>query len=170
MEEDLDNYEGEIYSFLIDLLREDTSFNTTDKINILLDEIRNLEWIGDSCEMIADLLQKAGDNNYEIPIDKEAHFNRIQTNLDNFFKLFLTNIDKLNNTYIVKEGLNFESNIDSIYKKMKKESISHMKSTKKNIKKNVASGLLFMDIIKELEHIGDALKILLQFIMKHDLN
>ena len=158
MEQDIDDYEGEIYSFLIDLLREDTSVQTTDKINILLDEIRNLEWIGDSCEMIADLIQKAHDNNYEMPAYKEEQFIKIQSYLDNFFKLFIDNINNLEKYNIIKEGLKFESNINTLYKKLKKKSISNMKSTKKNIKKNVASGLLFMDIIKELEHIGDALK------------
>jgi len=162
IEEELDIYEGEIYEFLIDLLKEDTSYETTDKINILMDEIRNLEWIGDSCEMIADLIIKAKDKGYEIEVCKDEQFVKIQIYLNNFFKLFIENINKLKNPKIVEEGLKFESKINALYKKMKKRSISEMKNAKKGIKKNVATGLLFMDIIKELEHIGDALKNILK--------
>lgn len=158
LEKEIDNYENEIYSFLVDLLREDTSVATTDKINILMDEIRNLEWIGDSCENIADLVLKAYLNNYELIPIKEEHLKRIQTNVEAFFKLYIENIKDLDNLELYNKGIKFEKDIDSIYKKMKKKSISNMKSMKKNIKKNVASGLIFMDIIKGLEHVGDALR------------
>ena len=104
------------------------------------------------------LFKKASDNNYEVSVSKEEHFNKIQSYLDDFFKLFIDNINNLDNPTIFKEGLKFESNINNVYRKMKKKTISNMKSMKKNIKKNVAFGLLSMDIIKRLEHIGDSLK------------
>ncbi|MCH5150229.1 MAG: hypothetical protein J1G30_06150, partial [Spirochaetales bacterium] len=47
-------------------------------------------------------------------------------------------------------------NIDKLYWKMKHHTISMMK--KKNYKTATVHGLIFLDIIKELEHIGDDLQ------------
>ena len=170
LELDMDDYEEEIYSFLVNLLKEDTSAESTDEINYLLDKIRNLEWIGDSCEMIADLIDKANDKNYNLNLNKDENLNKILNNIDNFFKLFIANIINLNNKKIIEEGLKFESKINELYKKLKKKSISDMGNFKKNLKKNVASGLLYMDIIKELEHIGDALKNIINIYNEKNVN
>lgn len=162
LENKIDEYESEISLFVIDLLRENISAKATDTSNKLLEQVRNFEWIGDSCETIAKLYKKAEDNKYDISQFSGDNFSKIRKELIIFFYTVTNNIDKLSDDKIFDKCLQFEDKINSLYKKMKKKTISAMST--KNKKKNygVQDGLLFMDIIKELEHIGDALKYIIK--------
>ncbi|MCG8570277.1 MAG: Na/Pi cotransporter family protein [Spirochaetes bacterium] len=150
-ESQTDVFESEINTFLVQLMANTNAGSTISSINRMLDEIRHLEWIGDSCERIARLINKAGKLNYELATNNEQNFSKILKKLDSFFHLFLQNINDLRSGKIKEKSILLESDIDQLYKKMKKDTRDNMKS------KNIGNGLLFLDIIKELEHIGDNL-------------
>jgi phosphate:Na+ symporter len=163
IENKINKYESVIYNYLIDLLRDDTSEETTDRINQSLETIRMFEWIGDSCQVIARLVNKTtGSAEDLVYLHSRSQFAALQENLDKQFTLIIENREDLTTYEVQKESARFEERINALYRRMKKEAISDMGSLKKVKKKDIVSGLVFMDIIKELEHIGDALKMMVK--------
>ncbi|HOJ63751.1 MAG TPA: Na/Pi cotransporter family protein [Spirochaetota bacterium] len=161
MEKEIDQYRTEISQFLFTLLKQNASEKTAENINYLLEETRNWEWISDCCKNIAKLVKKSTEDDLGIfYTKKEENFRDIIDTLSNFFDLIIKEYNPTTDLKKLKEkGEELEERINVLYKKMRKKTISDM--SKKKIK-NITSALLFMEVIQEFEHIGDALKYILR--------
>lgn len=161
MEKEIDKYELEISQFIFTLLKQNVSEKSAERINHLLEETRNWEWISDSCKNIAKLVKKVKEEeNIKFDSKKESDFKNLIKNLLDFFNLIIKNYDSINNFENTKDqGETLEDNINILYKKIRKKIISDI-SKKKT--KSITASIAFMEIIRELEHIGDALKYILR--------
>ncbi|HPO50577.1 MAG TPA: PhoU domain-containing protein, partial [Spirochaetota bacterium] len=156
MSKEIDEYETNINLFLNKLLDESEKGQTVDTINRLMNQIRFLEWTSRSCLDISKILKKVNDNEADIRQKSQDNFKMILKKTDEIFEIVINNISNANDFDVITKVIDLEDETDVLYKKMKKETISLMK--KKATKKIVSDTLLFLDIIRELEHIGDFLK------------
>ncbi len=161
-------YESDINNFLNKLLNESDKKQTIDTINKLMNQIKSLEWISHSCTEISKIIKKITSNSNEIRQKNNDSFKLILKRLNEIFDLVTSNITKINDVDFINKIIELEDQTDILYKKMKKETISMMK--KKMPKKLVPDAVLFLDMIRELEHIGHFLKnmLILSTDMKFD--
>ncbi|HOV12725.1 MAG TPA: Na/Pi cotransporter family protein [Spirochaetota bacterium] len=156
MAKEISEYEDNINIFLNKLLEESEKGQTVDTINKLMNQIKFLEWTSHSCMEISKIIKKVSENEIDIQQKNQDNFKQILLKINQIFDLVILNISNVNDLDIITKVIDLKDETDVLYKKMKKETIALIK--RKATKKTVPEALLFLDIIRELEHIGDFLK------------
>ncbi len=152
IEDIVDKYEKNLYTFLIQVLGETNQGKTIERINSMIEEIRNYEWISDSCEKIAKLYRKSKENDYDLE-SLDVNIEKILGEATNLVNIVRYNIANLKDRSLFEKTMEIEDKINSLYKKNKKKVVVDMK--KNSSKDIVSSGICLLDMIRELEHIAD---------------
>jgi phosphate:Na+ symporter len=145
-----DQMQEEITSYLIECTKEDLSVIMLENVNAMLRIVNELENIGDSCMKLTYLLQRRYDKKIKLhpKADEEImEFSEIILEFMAFYKEQMNNqIEKrvLEIAYRLEDKVNFERN------KLRKSATRRLQHGG-----DVTSELLFMDLLKHFEHIGD---------------
>ncbi len=141
----------EITKFLVHSSRENLTQKSQEKINLLVRIVNELDSIADSCGKLANCaLHKA---------DKKIEFDKQGSEQIVSFLGMVKNFLDFNNVHLsehltqaqLEEALNFENAIDENRDSMKKGARKRLKHRTTGVKDE----LLFIDILKHVEHIGD---------------
>ncbi len=150
MENYADQMREELSRFLLECAGGDTSAASQANIGVMLRMVIDLEDITDDCFSLAMLLEKADER--KLPIDHgEIESLGPYVNMVEGFLSFVR--DNINNTISAEQlrsAENLENQIDDFRTALKKQSRKRLKSGA-----DVKAELLFMDIVRHIEKIGD---------------
>jgi len=150
MEELVDQMQTEISKYLVECTKEELNETSRMNVNAMLRIVHEIESISDSCYKLMILTQRK--YNKKISLHDKA-----DEEMENYSTLILKflNFSKVNiNEHLSKEQLqiafNLENKIDEFRDRLKK-------ATQKRLQEgsDVNSELLYLDLLKNFEHIGD---------------
>lgn len=149
-EQGINNLDKEITQYLVELSSKALTPNESEEFSILVDSIRDIERIGDHMENIVELV--------EYKINKKVEFSTEAKNeLENMYRF---TVDTLKTSYdsffakdveLAKKAITNEEEIDKMEKQYRKKHISRLNERKCS----GDAGIVFVDIISNLERVGD---------------
>ena len=154
-EEISDRIEYEIATFLNAVSTEEISARTSMKIKAMYKIIGELESLGDSGESISRILSRRNIHNKTFDADTVKKLNAMIDLVDNAYRVMITNLtlafdgqlDEISNAYAAEERINYLRN------NLRDEEIESIESNRKNYQTSV----YYMDIVSQLETMGDFL-------------
>ena len=152
-EEISDRIEYEIASFLNAVSESEISENTSYKIKAMYKIIGELESLGDSGESISRILSRRNVHNKTFDQDTIKKLNAMVDLVDNAYSVMITNLDlaeraeldEISNAYAAEERIN------GLRDHLRDEEINSLEDNRKNYQTSV----YYMDIVSELEKMGD---------------
>ena len=152
-EEISDRIEYEIASFLNAVSEHEISENTSYRIKAMYKIIGELESLGDSGESISRILSRRNIHNKTFDQDTVKKLNAMVDLVDNAYSVMITNLnnaeqselDEIANAYAAEERIN------SLRDHLRDEEINSLEDNRKNYQTSV----YYMDIVSELEKMGD---------------
>ena len=152
-EEISDRIEHEIAAFLNALSAEEVSSNTSAKIKSMYKIIGELESLGDSGEAISRILTRKNIHKKEFDAETIKKLNHIADAVDNAYDVMIVNLtaahagklDSITNSY------NAEERINNLRNNLRDAEIEDIE----NGGKNYQTSVYYMDLINELERMGD---------------
>ena len=154
-EEISDRIEYEIATFLNAVSTEEISARTSMKIKAMYKIIGELESLGDSGESISRILSRRNIHNKTFDADTVKKLNAMIDLVDNAYRVMITNLtlafdgqlEEISNAYAAEERINYLRN------NLRDEEIESIESDRKNYQTSV----YYMDIVSQLETMGDFL-------------
>lgn len=154
--------EREIVSFLTKISNKEIPAGQSEVITSMYHIVNDIERIGDHAENLAELAQEK--------ILKKLEFSDDALNdLDHMFNYTISALDKSissfenNDSYAAQDVLKIEERIDSLEKELRKTHIKRLN----NGSCNAYSGTIFLDIISNLERVGDHATNIAEVIFNH---
>ena len=152
-EEISDRIEYEIASFLNAVSEGEISENTSYKIKAMYKIIGELESLGDSGESISRILSRRNAHNKKFDQDTVKKLNAMVDLVDNAYNAMITNLtlgekgelEEISNAYAAEERIN------GLRDHLRDEEINSLEDNRKNYQTSV----YYMDIVSELEKMGD---------------
>ncbi len=152
-EEISDRIEYEIASFLNAVSESEISENTSYKIKAMYKIIGEMESLGDSGESISRILSRRNVHNKTFDQDTVKKLNAMVDLVDNAYNVMITNLDlaerseleEISNAYAAEERIN------GLRDHLRDEEINSLEDNRKNYQTSV----YYMDIVSELEKMGD---------------
>lgn len=149
-EEYTDQMQIEINSYLADVSKENLNAQSRDNINSLIRIVNEFESIADSCYNLIILVQKQHEAGLEFNQEAINDFNPYLEIVTRFIKF----INKHLNEHLTKEeflkALSIENEVDDMRNVLRNKSRDRL-----HIKDNIVAELLYLDMIKQVEKIGD---------------
>ena len=150
MEDLSDKMQVEITKFLVECSKEDLSERSVMNVNAMMRIVNELENIGDSCFKLMLLTERKYDNKIQLHAKALEEFNDFTSLLSESMELYKLRM----NEHLEKQVL------DLIYKlevKMNNLRDNLKKATQYRLQEgsNVKAELLYLDLLKHFEHIGD---------------
>ena len=154
-EEISDRIEYEIATFLNAVSAEEISTRTSMKIKAIYKIIGELESLGDSGESISRILSRRNIHNKSFDGDTIKKLNAMIDLVDNAYRVMITNLtlafdgklEEISNAYATEERINYLRN------NLRDEEIESIEGERKNYQTSV----YYMDIVSQLETMGDFL-------------
>ncbi|WP_319415970.1 Na/Pi cotransporter family protein [Marispirochaeta aestuarii] len=152
LEDYLDSMQEELTDFLTDCMRDSLSNYQARNIQALQRVVYELESISDSAYSIAMLIKKLKEG--DLPLHKKGpeELAEYTGRVLDFLKFNADNLGKSIRDYDLEAALRFEDAIDEMRDQLNK--ISRRKMAKKK-RSELKGELIFRDIVRHLEHIGD---------------
>lgn len=150
MEELADQMQAEISKYLIECTKEELSETSRINVNAMLRTIHEIESISDSCFKLIILTQKKYKRKLTLHKKADNEIRDYAEIINNFIKFFQNNINKHLDSNGLEVAYNFENKINDYRNKLKKAAQKRLREGA-----NVYSELLYLDILKNFEHIGD---------------
>ena len=152
-EEISDRIEYEIASFLNAVSEGEISENTSYKIKAMYKIIGEMESLGDSGESISRILSRRNVHNKTFDQDTVKKLNAMVDLVDNAYNVMITNLnlaesgelEEISNAYAAEERIN------GLRDHLRDEEINSLEDNRKNYQTSV----YYMDIVSELEKMGD---------------
>ncbi len=150
-QEDLtDQMQMEISKFLVECTSEDIGETSVKNVNALMRIVHELESVADSCYRLMLFTEKKYNDKIKLHPNSRNEVKRISKLVCEFISFYRTNLNK----HLHKEDLNLayqlEEQIDNLRDTLKRESRHRIQDGA-----NVKSELLYIDMIRHFEHIGD---------------
>ncbi|MTH52434.1 sodium-dependent phosphate transporter [Bacillus mangrovi] len=150
IEEALNNLDRKITDYLILISRNELNEGESAEHSVLIDTVRDIERVGDHFENIIELVDYKLTN--KVKISEEA-----LTDLEEMFTLTLTTLENAVQSLddrdigLANRVLEAEEKIDRMERALRKQHVLRMNSGECNAQ----AGMVFVDIISNLERIGD---------------
>jgi phosphate:Na+ symporter len=145
----LDQFDKDISAFLVKLSMKNISESSARQINSMHHIVHNLEKIGDYSESIYSSIKKIKKKSIVFSAEAESELKTIFEVVERFFD---STIECYKNLEAVpRVDTEDEDNIDALRKKFKKNHVKRLNSGECSID----AGLLYVDILNNLEKIGD---------------
>jgi len=151
IESTLDKFDSELSEFLVHISRQNISDRSSNIINNMHHVLHNLEKIGDHAENISQSVNKMIEKKIKFSADAIDEVVEMMDVSYRFLSDTMTMYDKSDGTQAMPVNTDDEDSIDAMRKKYKK---NHIKRLNKG-KCSVEAGILFVDILNQLEKIGD---------------
>lgn len=153
--EDLKLKTADIMKFLNKIMESNISAEIASEVNKLMLKVRVMEDISHSCEKIANSIKKSEITDFDSFTKNKDNFSKMLYKINSLFK-YVGDTSAKGTKENYSLGLMTEEDIDKHYFKLKKSTINVLK--KKSSKNIIADGLVFLEIIKEFEKVGDGLQ------------
>lgn len=154
-EEISDRIEYEIASFLNEVSAGDISEETSIKIKAMYKIIGEMESLGDSGESISRIISRK--NIHKKVFDQETlkHLDSMVSLVDHAYEAMITNLQSAHKGELseISNAYNAEDRINNLRNHLRDAEIEEIESTRKNYQTSV----YYMDIVNELEKMGDFL-------------
>ena len=152
-EEISDRIEYEIASFLNAVSAEDISEETSVKIKAMYNIIGELESLGDSGEAISRILSRKNIHRKVFDQDTLKNLDGLVSLVDKAYEAMLSNLQSAHKGELseISNAYNAETRINNMRNHLRDTEIEDIESTRKNYQTSV----YYMDIINELEKMGD---------------
>lgn len=150
IEEAIDNLDQKITDYLVQVGSKQLSAAESERHSTLLDAVRDIERIGDHAENVCELVEYQQAN--KVLISDQA-----TADLDEMFKLTIETVSKAirsldsNDMDLAREVAEQEDLIDKMERKLRKQHILRLNEGKCTGQ----AGIVFVDIISNLERMGD---------------
>ena len=150
-QEDLtDQMQMEISKFLVECTNDDLGETSIKNVNALMRVVHELESVADSCFRLMLFTEKKYNEKIKLHPNSRNEVKRISKLVSEFISFYRTNLNK----HLHREDLNLayklEEQIDNLRDTLKRESRHRIQDGA-----NVKSELLYIDMIRHFEHIGD---------------
>ena len=152
-EEISDKIEYEIATFLNDVSAQEISQNTSVQIKAMYKIIGELESLGDSGESISRILSRRNIHKKEFDADTIKKLNKLIDAVDNAYVAMIDNLTKADEGYLeeVSNAYAAEERINNLRNNLRDEEIESIEHERKNYQTSV----YYLDIVNELEKMGD---------------
>jgi phosphate:Na+ symporter len=152
-EEISDRIEYEIASFLNGVSLGDISDATSIKIKAMYKIIGELESLGDSGEAISRILSRRNIHNKKFSTDAICNLQKMADTLDVAYGVMLENLEAAHKGTLVdiSNAYNAENHINELRNTLRESEIEEMENGEKNYQESV----YYLDIVNELERMGD---------------
>ena len=152
-EEISDRIEYEIAAFLNAVSAGDISEETSKRIKAMYKIIGEMESLGDSGEAISRILSRRNIHKKTFDFDTIKKLENMVTEVDNAYEAMITNLDAAHKGTLVEisNAYNAEDRINSLRNLLRDTEIEEIEENKKNYQTSV----YYMDIVNELEKMGD---------------
>ena len=152
-EEISDKIEYEIATFLNDVSAQEISQTTSVQIKAMYKIIGELESLGDSGESISRILSRRNIHKKEFDADTIKKLNKLIDAVDNAYVAMIDNLTKADEGYLeeVSNAYAAEERINNLRNDLRDEEIESIEHERKNYQTSV----YYLDIINELEKMGD---------------
>ena len=152
-EEISDRIEYEIASFLNGVSLGDISVATSIKIKAMYKIIGELESLGDSGEAISRILSRRNIHNKKFSTDAICNLQKMADTLDVAYGVMLENLEAAHKGTLVdiSNAYNAENHINELRNTLRESEIEGMENGEKNYQESV----YYLDIVNELERMGD---------------
>lgn len=152
-EEISDRIEYEIAAFLNAVSAGDISEETSKRIKAMYKIIGEMESLGDSGEAISRILSRRNIHNKTFDFDTIKKLENMVAEVDNAYEAMITNLDAAHKGSLVEisNAYNAEDRINSLRNLLRDTEIEEIEENKKNYQTSV----YYMDIVNELEKMGD---------------
>ena len=152
-EEISDKIEYEIATFLNDVSAQEISQNTSRQIKAMYKIIGELESLGDSGESISRILSRRNIHKKEFDADTIKKLNKLIDAVDNAYVAMIDNLTKADEGYLkeVSNAYAAEERINNLRNDLRDEEIESIEHERKNYQTSV----YYLDIVNELEKMGD---------------
>ena len=149
-EEITDRIEYEIASYLNDVSRNEISDEAAKNIRSMYKVIKEMESLGDSCEAIGRILKRKAVHG---KVFDKSLLDRLNMMLDCVQKGYDVMIENLKNPDLtdISNAVNAEYNIDECRRHLREEHIVNIESNSYNY----LTGVYYIDVLNELEKLGD---------------
>lgn len=151
-EEITDRIEYEIASYLNEVSKNEISEEAADDIKRMYKMIGEMESLGDSCEAIGRILKR---KNVHGKVFDKSLLDRLNMMMELVQKGYDVMIENLRNPRLsdISNAMNAEYNIDECRRHLREEHIVNIESNSYNY----LTGVYYIDVLNELEKIGDFL-------------
>ena len=152
-EEISDRIEYEIASFLNGVSMGDISEATSIKIKAMYKIIGELESLGDSGEAISRILSRRNIHNKSFGADAVGNLEKMAETIDVAYGVMLENLEAAHNGSLtdISNAYNCEKHINELRSALRESEIEEMENGEKNYQESV----YYLDIVNELERMGD---------------
>lgn len=154
-EEISDRIEYEIASFLNSVSLGDISEETSKKIKAMYKIIGELESLGDSGESISRILSRRNIHKKTFDADTVKKLDDMVSAVDNAYEAMINNLNAVHNGELenIANAYNAEDRINNLRNHLRDSEIEEIEGNNKNYQTSV----YYMDIVNELEKMGDFL-------------
>ena len=152
-EEISDRVECEIAAFLNGVLAGDISEATSLKIKAMYKIIGELESLGDSGEAISRMLSRRNEHKKTFSAETIDNINLMLEKVDGAYEVMIANLNAAHEGTLssIANAYNAEEQINTLRNELREAEIEALEDNKKNYQTSV----YYIDIINELEHMGD---------------
>jgi len=150
MEDYTDKMQEEITKYIIDAANDSPQSGNAERITALIRIVNELESIGDSCYSLILLAERRYQK--KIPINKSGSDDLIPYSeiVQKFIKFIKLHLNRYLSDKELKEAMELETEIDYQRKILRKKAQYRLQDGE-----NVKGELLYIDIVRHMEHIGD---------------
>ena len=150
-EEITDRIEFEIATYLNDVSRNGVSEEAADEIKAMYKIIGEMESLGDSGEAIGRILKRKNAHNKVFDKTILDRLNKMMDLVQKSYDVMIENLRNKNNLADITNAENCEYNINECRNHLREEHIVNIESNSYNY----LTGVYYMDVLSELEKIGD---------------
>ncbi len=150
MEDYADQMRDELSGFLLECAGHDMSADSQRDIGVMLRMVVDLEDITDDCFSLIMLLEKASERGLVLDKDEMESLGPYTLLVENFLRFVQENIKGRIDAEQLATAQQLEDSIDDLRSALKKKARKRLQAGA-----NVKSELLFMDIVRHIEKIGD---------------
>ncbi|MBR4995877.1 MAG: Na/Pi cotransporter family protein [Alistipes sp.] len=153
-EEIADRIEYEIGTFLNSIPQEEISEHTRTKVNIMFNIINELESLGDSGEAISRIISRRNMHEQTFTAENISNINSILELVDRAYGIMIDNIAGSNSKELgLKLAVDCEIEINQLRTQLRESEIKLIEQNKSNY----SSSVYYIDIVSEVERMGDFL-------------
>ena len=149
-EELTDQMQEEITQYLVELSKENLTEQNAKNLNAMMRIVNELESIGDSCYKLSLIAKKKYDKKIKFHSKAEDEFNDFVELISELMGIYKEKMNEHLEKRLLELAYKLEGNINNLRDNLKK-SVQYRLQKEGNVK----SELLYLDLLKHLEHIGD---------------
>ncbi|MBN1413086.1 MAG: Na/Pi cotransporter family protein [Spirochaetales bacterium] len=150
MEELTDQMQVEISQYLLECLKRELNDASAQNVNSMLRITHELETIADTCYNLMILAQRRYDKKMKLDKASCEEINEYSMQVKDFIRFYYDHLGEHLNSFDLERAYELETSIDQSRNKLKKTAQSRLQKGA-----DVKKELLFLDIIRHFERIGD---------------